>query len=201
MRIIAGAIREAWARMLVDCRETATQAIEAEVNGALVTHMQDALRERSPFSSLVHSVLRGIEQYNYDGTHFEKRPDLNILFRRRDGSFPLAAECKIIDHGNGQSVHKYDINGIARFQNGDYGWFHRQGFMVAYVRDATLAEAAIHRVTGAAPARWPTQRGEHFHTTHARTFRYVGREPGEDAPGDIDLIHVWLTDASGTDQT
>ena len=190
--VIADAICSAWGEVLAKWSDQAATGLERDVNAALISHLKIACRSPSPFRTLVAAVDRGTEDYNFDGTRIENRPDINFALTQRVSGFPFVGECKIIDAGSGRTVAKYDIQGLQRFVKGDYAWFNSQAVMIAYVRDATRIEDAIGRLTGSPPTRWPTGSGRHVMTSHGRTFGYIDRGPDVASPGAIDVLHIWL---------
>lgn len=190
--IIVEAICEAWEAVLAAEPDTATGQPERVVNAALITHLKHGLRRRSPFSTLVSHVERGVEQHSFDGSRFENRPDLNFLLTERDRHFPFVGECKIIDHANRQGLAKYKVDGIARFEKGHYAWTNTEGIMVAYVRDASKAQAALPGVVGSTPSAFEVATRTHHRSSHPRRFFYVDRDPVAEPPGDIAIFHVWL---------
>ncbi|KAA2235860.1 hypothetical protein [Salinarimonas soli] len=191
--MIVDAICEAWDKMSADFPEPTAEEDESRVNGALHNHLLLALQEQTLLSSLVRNVTRGSEQYSYDGTKHEFRPDLNFHLTARDIRFPLVGECKIIDASTHRTIARYKRDGIDRFTSGNYGWACVEALMVAYVRDASDAETSLAAATGSAPERWVGVRSTaHYRSVHARGFQYVGRDPREECPGDIGIIHIWL---------
>lgn len=197
--IIVEAICEAWEAVVAEAPDTAISQPERVVNAALITHLKHGLRRRTPFSTLVSHVERGIEQHSFDGRKFENRPDLNFLLTGRDRHFPFVGECKIIDHASRQGVAKYKANGIARFEKGEYAWANAEGIMVAYVRDASKAPTALAGVVGSTPIAFEVATRTHHRSSHPRRFSYVDRDPITEPPGDIAIFHVWLADGVRTD--
>jgi hypothetical protein len=97
---------------------------------------------------LAYAVVRGKESVGYDGKRIELRPDLNVFLTGHHRSFPLIVECKIIDRRRGKTVSMYTVSmylddGLSRFLNGDYAWAMREGVLLAYVRDASRADATL----------------------------------------------------------
>lgn len=198
--VIVEAIEAAWTSVLSEFGEVARSGIESRVNALLVTRLTVALRDRtSLFAKLVSSVHRGSEQFGFDGTKHEFRPDLNFELRKGDGAFPLVGECKILDSG-GRSLRRYEREGVDRFVGGSYGWASAEALMVAYVRDGSTPADGLGARLGTPAHPWPDgSRGPHARTLHARTFRYVGRPSGEDQPGAVSIVHVWLSDGNRRD--
>lgn len=195
LSIIVEGICSAWEEVLRNFPTIATQDPESVVNGALVSHLKLSTRGRSPFASLVQEVDRGTEQYNYDGTRHELRPDLQFRLKRLNSGYPLVGECKIMDVRGRKGLDKYKANGIERFMTGDYAWANSEGLMVAYVRDSSDAHGCLTEVTGSAPEPWKALARTHYRTRHPRAFEYVDRDPTLEVPGDIALVHVWLSGA------
>ena len=193
LAIILDAICQAWECITGDWPGTASGEPERVVNAALVTHLKRALGTKTPFSTLVSSVDRGIEQHSFDGSKFESRPDLNFYLTGRDRQFPFVGECKIIDLSNGKDLKKYRENGIERFEKGDYGWANSEGIMVAYVRDASEAGTALASVIGSTLVPFTALSRMHHRSPHPRLFDYVDRDPDIERPGDVSIVHVWLS--------
>ncbi len=193
LAIIADAICRAWELVVANWPETAREEAERIVNSALVTHLLVEVKERrTPFSTMVSTVVRGAEQPSYNGEKLEKRPDLNFYLTNGNPQLPLVGECKIIDLSDRKGLDKYKRNGVDRFVDGDYAWANSEGFMVAYVRDATQAGTSLAAATGSEPEPWQALARMHHRSRHARTFAYVDRDPAIEAPGEISLFHVWL---------
>jgi len=95
---------------------------------------------------LVTCISRGRESINYDGSKLEKRPDLSIHLTSRFSRLSLVVECKLLDSKNKKSIDLYCDQGLARFIDGQYAWYAREAFMLAYVRDgATIATCLTPR--------------------------------------------------------
>lgn len=144
---------------------------------------------------------------NFDGSKLITRVD--FCFRLKVNPYPgrsklyngIFVEAKLITSG---SFSLYASTGLIKFLNGDYAWAMSQGMMVAYVlpTDQVLQDAldAYFKRFGnarkygvkAPPQQWPID----LHlprpctTIHERDWRYPA--PHGNAPGDIEIIHLWL---------
>ena len=134
---IAEMLRRAWDELLRRQLATLVSGGETEVNTMMETRLNALLEEDELWSRLVRCVTRGTEEISYDGSHLEKRPDLSIHLTRRNPSFPLVVECKLLDAGSGKKTHRYCDDGLGRFVRGEYAWATREAFMLAYVRDGS----------------------------------------------------------------
>jgi hypothetical protein len=152
---------------------------------------------------LVLSVVRGKESLSFDGSHLEKRPDLSIYLSNSTRGFPLVAEAKIIDKGNGKSEALYCDKGLLRFVKGEYAWANREALMLAYVRDGSsigetltpfLTNAMADTPPGYLIESLPVASGSYgavlAHSRHGRSFAYAG---AAEPPGPISVWHLWLS--------
>lgn len=89
LTVIADAIRAAWRFILAEWPDQAAVGDERLVNAALVARLKIASTIPSPFTTLVSRIDRGTEDYSFDGTHIEKRPDINMLLTERLAGFPF----------------------------------------------------------------------------------------------------------------
>lgn len=203
MRVIAETLVRAWNDLLTRHAETLRTGDETEVSALLITRL-NALRDEEPcWENLASGVSRGGESINFDGCHLEKRPDLSIHLTNRNFSFPLVAECKLIDKVGKKTVKLYCTDGLTRFIHGDYAWATCEAFMLAYVRDGNGIEdclvpylTANHRKSPdpCQTERLPTcsnpAQANLVSSRHSRRFAYVHSDTA--SPGPIDLWHLWL---------
>lgn len=180
-----------------------TTGTEAEINALMETRLNSLVDDDPIWNQLVAGVARGKESLSYDGSHLEKRPDLSLFLTNRNRSFPLVAECKLIDAAAGKDETLYCSQGLARFLNGEYAWGSREAFMLAYVRDGSSISgrltphlsnsAALGHQVDRLPVKCGPQDLDLAQSRHLRHFQYVGqRQPGNE-PGPIVLWHLWLT--------
>lgn len=140
---ISETLARAWNDLSAKHPETLRRGGEAEVNALLETRLNALLDEDLCWQTLVSGISRGRETISFDGRHLEKKPDLSIHLTCRNFSFPLVAECKLIDRPAEKTVGLYCTKGLARFIRGDYAWATREAFMLAYVRDGVRIENCL----------------------------------------------------------
>jgi hypothetical protein len=204
LSVILETISSAWDELCTTGAAALLTGDEAEVNALLDLRLNHFCQSQPLWKDLVHSVHRGRESVNYDGRKLELRPDLSFIFLHGNRNFPMAVECKIIDHPNSKTVGLYCTNGIARFVCGDYAWASREAIMLAYVRDSSTAPSRLvpHLESTAKIDPDPLQTTSHpqsrfdihptvHHTEHLRNFSYPLAVDGND-PGPISLFHLWL---------
>jgi len=213
-QLILDGLRSAWERIV---RQTAEDGGDlcAETEPAITSRLHITLNailgevgHPSGFSgSIFQDVVRGAEIPNYSNDKLEKRPDLTFrLISVKPGLdrslCALFTECKIV--GSGHPVTAYCGSGILRFVIGDYAWAMPCGMMVAYshsgfsVSDSLLpylqpstAERERLRLMQL-PSLSAHLSGDPpvYVSSHGRPWHYP--EQG-DQPGDISLLHLWLT--------
>lgn len=204
--VVAETLTQAWNDLAVRHTQVLRTGIEAEVTALLEARLIALLDENPCWATLASGVSRGRETMSFDGRHLEKRPDLSIHLTCRNFSFPLVAECKLIDCPDGKTVGLYCDDGLARFLRGDYAWSTREAFMLAYVRDKTGIASCLaphlkagHREspdpygTEQPPASPQPSSMDLACSRHSRHFRYVAPCGTTDAPGPINLWHLWLS--------
>jgi hypothetical protein len=204
LSVILETISCAWQELWANGASALQYGDEAEVNALLDPRLNHYCQSQPLWKDLVHSVHRGRESLSYDGRKLELRPDLSFIFLRGNRNFPMAVECKIIDHPKNKTVGLYGINGIARFICGDYAWANREAIMLAYVRDGStpLSRLVPHLESSAKIDPDPLHTASHpqsridihpmvHHTEHRRTFSYLLAADSND-PGPINLFHLWL---------
>ena len=204
LSIILETITCAWQELSASSAPTLQCGDEAEVSALLDPRLNHFCQSQPLWKDLVHSVHRGRESVNHDGSKLELRPDLSFIFFRGNRNFPMAVECKIIDHPNSKTVALYCNNGIARFVCGDYAWASREAIMLAYVRDGStalsrlvphLAESAKIDPDPLLTISHPQSKNDIHPTVHCtehqRNFCYPSVVGGND-PGPISLFHLWL---------
>ena len=206
LTVIAEMLRLAWSDLLAEHRSILLTGGEPEVNTLMETRLNTLLDEDGLWPQLVRSVARGKETVSHDGK-LEMRPDLSIYLTDRSRSFPLIAECKLIDAPSGKRIKLYCDEGLARFVRGDYGWATREAFMLAYVRDGstiwsclrpflTDAKAAQPDIylTEALPESIGESKMDLAYSSHNREFRYIGQT--QNSPGTIAIWHLWIASSS-----
>ncbi|MSP00880.1 MAG: hypothetical protein EXR07_07510 [Acetobacteraceae bacterium] len=213
--VILETLQAAFHDVAADHKVTLRSGDEAEINALMDARLNALLIQSDPedgryeaslamlWRQIANAVARGKEMVSFDGTHIEKRPDLNIFLSFRHPSFPLVVECKLIDRHGGKSPRLYCDNGVVRFLRGEYGWATREAVMLGYIRDGSRLATALGPLltpTGGANryavrqalqvARPPPP--DIAHSVHERWFRYVGRLSPNDDPGVISIWHLWM---------
>jgi hypothetical protein len=193
MSVLAEKVVEVWTTSVRQYGPAVVDDLEVDLNLRLVARLNAAISEDLMFAQLVHEVTRGSELVDYSGEKPEKRPDLQFSLTRGTPGLPLVGECKIIDRSNDKGMALYCANGISRFLIGQYAWYRREGFMVAYVLDGSIRdEHLLPGMTGRLD-RFDVDPGtEYVITKHSRTFKYPHKPAPKDDPGPIDLWHLWL---------
>jgi hypothetical protein len=191
-------ITDGWTALLANNPQSAIDAAEPSVSSLLLSELL-ALRRTKRWKWMVRSIHGGSNQMNFDGTLIEKSPDLLIDLTDEEAIFPVIVECKIVNALNDQTVQLYCEKGIDRFVRGDYAWMNREGFMLAYVRDASviathlapyLARTPAHGLVGE-PAAFGGARDIAI-TIHDRNFLFPTRVAPNNRPGPIELHHLWF---------
>lgn len=204
LSVILENISRAWQELQATGAPALQNGDEAEINALLDPRLNHFCQSQPLWKDLVHSVHRGRESMSYDGSKIELRPDLSFILLHGNRHFPMALECKIIDHPNSKTVGLYCTNGIARFVVGDYAWANREAIMLAYVRDGSSLSAKLvpHLAKNAKTKPDRLQTISHpqsridihptvWQTEHERSFSYMTTVDGNN-PGPISLFHLWL---------
>ena len=200
LEILAEGVRRAFDDVRVHAPGTVARAGEPEVTALMQARLNSLINEGSLWGQLVLYVGRGSESISFDGTHFEKRPDLSIVLTGAERRFPLVAEAKIIDAATSKTVALYCKDGIRRFVDGEYAWGNREAFMIGYVRDGSSIDTTLAPFLTTAVDRYRVQSlpvpvrtspSDLAHTRHGRDFVYPSQRP-PNSPGPISLWHLWL---------
>ena len=197
LKIIAEFLVLAWQGLLKTQQQVMRTKEEPEINALMESRLLGLLDEGQEWSTLVSSVSRGRESCSFDGSSLEKRPDLSIFLTRKLRS-PLVVECKLIDKKARKEVVSYGNAGLARFINGDYAWYAREAFMLAYVRDGStigncLTPHLAQRqnsphdpfLTEQLPQTVELPSQDFAQSRHGRRF--------PNNPGPIAIWHLWLS--------
>lgn len=206
MLVVVGVLEQAWMDISGRHPDILTHGSEAEISTLLESRLIAMRDEDSCWESLISGVSRGRESVSFDGRHLEKRPDLSFHLTGRNFSFPMVAECKLIDHSNGKTVRLYCEDGLARFLRGEYAWGTREAFMFAYVRDQSGISTHLNShlasfqgdtpdpfATELLPCQVLTNNTDVAQSRHGRLFPYL--QTAGSSPGPIVLWHVWLSTA------
>ncbi len=162
---------------------------EPEITALMESRLKSLRNEDRRWEMLVSAVVRGWESHSFDGRRLEVRPDLSIVLtdRLRD-RFPLRIECKIIDYPAGKTAGDYCLDGVRRYEEGDYAWANREAFMLAYVHDGSdLVTRLACRVSGLA-----CRPGRQDLAVSSHPRRFALPLPFGN-PGNIELWHLWLS--------
>lgn len=183
-RVLLSALRAAWARV------SASGSPMTNEDG-ITTLMVDALREIRRqksvpgfLSTTFETPVRDAKEVNFSGAHPDKMPD--IVFRPTgdfDARRAWFVEAKIVDLNH--SVADYIGKGVMRFVIGDYAWAMPSAAMVAY-NDA--AYSMDSKLSGKVPIVSCRLDASARQSVHNRNFLCLGAV----APGDIELVHLWL---------
>jgi len=202
LRIVVGALEEAW-RRLHALPGVALSALDEDQTTTLLEQQLHGLlgsEDVAGFSPEFFHVTRDSKVVSFDGNHPDKMPDLSFLLMRTKPGIPsdyaLHVECKPVNAAIGMSPY-YGDDGMGCFIRGDYGSKMRSGLMVAYAQQgytfqdkiapvlvASLADPAHTLAVTRLPPRPPVPESH-----HRRAWTYANGR----APGDIKLLHVWLT--------
>jgi hypothetical protein len=206
--IIAESLAKAWGQLLNRPNNKLIEKDEPYITALLearLIHMRD---EDPLWEMLVSSVSRGREMISFDGSHLEKRPDLSLtLTQNNRAGFPLIIECKILETKS-KPVGLYCKNGLRRFKIGEYAWYDRQAFMLAYVRDnsriATTLRPYLAEHQEKSPDVFDSEQLPEAveplekkdidlaRSRHRRKFQYnESRQPNK--PGPIVIWHFWAS--------
>lgn len=205
LELIAEILALAFQDILHQSPTTVASGNEAEVTALLVARLNYLIGHKPIWGQLVNCVVRGVETCSYDGSHLEKRPDVSIFFTDRSRNFPLIAEAKLIDKPTGKTENLYCEKGVRRFLNGEYAWGTCEAFMLAYVRDSSTIESCLTPFLSKSAGRNAVQYRVEEHPTaagsgtfdlarskHSRSFVYGHQEPSNNAPGSVELWHLWI---------
>ena len=195
---IAEMLVAAWNGLKEEHADVLCNEEEKEVNTLMDSRLNSLFEKNPQWSMLVTCISRGRESINYDGSKLEKRPDLSIHLTSRFSRLSLVVECKILDSSSKKSIDLYCDQGLLRFIDGQYAWYSREGFMLAYVRDgASIANCLTPHLdknrqqspdpflTKQLPKSIVFPSHELAQSRHGRQF--------PDNPGSIDIWHLWLT--------
>jgi hypothetical protein len=201
-RIIVNALEEAWKRLCTQLGSTLNQLGEDQTTIVLKKELHHLLDDeivpgffREFFGITSHSSV-----VNYNGIHPKKMPDLIFQLylgkRLAPSDYELHVECKPVNAKIGLSPY-YGVDGMGCFINGDYACQMRIGFMIAYaqrgytfhgdllpIMSTFTSQRPDPLATTQLPVRWLVPESH-----HRRTWTYANGNP----PGDIKLLHVWLT--------
>lgn len=198
LRAIAEMLIEAWEGLLESYPEVMRNHEEKEVNALMESRLKGLSENNPQWRMLVVNVDRGKETINYDGSMLETRPDLSIYLTRRSSKLPLLVECKILDKSKKKTIELYCVEGMSRFIKGQYAWYASEAFILAYVRDSSTIPKNLtpHLVVhqGKSPDPFMTEQlpTDLNHRSQTLALSRHGRN-FTDAPGAIDLWHLWLT--------
>jgi hypothetical protein len=202
--LICEVLSIAWGDLLRAHRSILLAGAEPEVNALMETRLTQLLDILPMWGQLVRCVARGRESLSFDGTHLEKRPDLNLYLTNRSTLFPLIVECKLINSAQQQSEHRYCVDGLAKFVSGEYAWAAREAVMLAYVRDGSSIAGRLVPYLITSELRQSStylveQMPVRVHvvldlacSVHRRAFKYPTRSPPNDDPGTIAVWHLWM---------
>lgn len=204
-RVLVDALRAAWDRLRAAYGGVLAQWSEDQTTERLEAQLNALLDDEAVagFSREFVGVAREPKVVNHDGRHPDKMPDLAFSLRRREpglrADYSLHVECKPVNRRDGMSPY-CDQDGMGKFIRGDYACKMRAGFMVAYAADgytfAGKVAPKLRRSFNKAGDPYATTRlvdaAQTPESQHHRSWVYANGS----APGDIRLLHVWLTVAA-----
>ena len=183
---------------------------EVQLNAEMAIEM-DALRRlnlvRDFTADIFETPIADAPTRNFSGERIGTRPDITIRLRslRPALANPMVdavfIECKCLRES--QNLGPYFKDGMRRFIDGDYGWAVQQAIMVGYLetgqvlpedlekrlmRNGQDTEMNLVLDDRRRRVRPSGQRYLAF-TRHQRIWRHQN----DDFPGDIELLHVWLS--------
>lgn len=198
LKVIAELLEAAWDGLLEDHEWVLRHKEEKEVNTLMESRLNSLCEQRATlWSTLVSGVMRGKETINYDGSKLETRPDLSIQLTKRSARLLLLVECKLLDAKDNKTIKLYCEEGLARFVKGQYAWYAREAFMLAYVRDNSTIVGCLtphlekHQQQVPDPFLTEQLPSAISHTSHELARSLHGRT-FPDNPGTIDVWHLWL---------
>lgn len=183
---------------------------EVQLNAELAIEM-DALRRlelvRDFTPDIFETPTPDAPTRNFSGERIGPRPDITIRIRslRPALANPMVdtvfIECKCL--GEGLNLGPYFKKGMRRFIDGEYGWAVQQAIMVGYLEtDQVLPDDLEKRLVRNGQdigmnlvlddkrrTVRPSGQGYLAFTRHQRIWRHQN----DDLPGDIELLHVWLS--------
>lgn len=198
LKAIAELLVEAWNGLLEESENVLRSDEEKEVNALMDARLNNLYEQKPEWKMLVTGVTRGRESINFDGSRLENRPDLSVHLTCRPSRLPLIVECKLIDAGNGKGIDLYCKEGLARFIDGQYAWYAREAFMLAYVRDGAIISscltAYLEKGQQNVPDPFLTEnlpQSVSFSSHELARSRHGRRFPNN--PGPIAVWHLWLS--------
>lgn len=205
IEIILDLLQRAYDEVKLQHHGSVATCDEKHMNALMEGRLNALVRSNPLYEALVLAVSRGSERTNYDATHMENRPDIQIKLTNRLSPFSLIVECKILDKPHQKTIDLYCDNGLLRFVNGQYAWENREAVMLAYVRDGSNISNTLHPFLSAAGATSTNRYKVAFLpqkrfslpdaacSLHERSFTYVHSGQAGQAPGDILVWHLWVS--------
>ncbi len=178
------ALCAAWSRVV---NSGAVLADEDTITTLMIEELRAIRTERSIpgyAPSTFETPVRDAKEVNYCGSRPDKMPD--IAFRptgELDARRGWFVEAKIVDRTH--SVADYIKKGVNRFIDGDYAWAMPSAAMICYNHHSYAIDVKLKAKLSPAISSLHTSARE---TKHRRAFLYLGNN----APGDIQLVHLWL---------
>lgn len=213
LRAVVAVLRSAWPSIAAEEREKSRafepKRKEKDLNAAMAMTMNVIrLAKKIPnftaddFDTPVWDAAAN----DYTGKSVDVRPDITIHLRSIEPGLadPSAGaiyiECKCL--GQTSNLNPYFSTGVKKFVDGWYAWAVQQAFMVAYVDTSqelpTALEEGLVRCNRETRVqlvfdnkrRAVRPSGQRYlaYTRHRREWPHRNG----DAPGDIELLHVWL---------
>lgn len=210
---VIAAIERAWLPIAEEEQALRDRRDEWKLNAALADRMDKLRRSKRIGERIAKFTTTIFETPNHDsatrdytGRKVRPRPDITIRFRGRKPAVadPIAdaiiIECKRMQRDH--NVGRYIQTGMNKFIDGTYAWAVQQAMMVGYLERKYVLPDALERglaydgnavemkVVVGEEGRMVKASGKNNQATtqHQRTWTHMNG----DAPGDIELVHVWL---------
>ncbi|MEZ4434747.1 MAG: hypothetical protein R3F65_20280 [bacterium] len=206
LQILITALSRAWAgvqRQMLASGDSLSALDEDQTTTLLIAWLEHLLdHEAIPgFSAEFYGVTRDAKVVNHDGHHPDKMPDVTFSLRPGlpglPGTYSLHAECKPVGRQHGHAPYR-GRDGMGCFIHGDYGCKTTLGLMIAYADPGyTFADKVLPALSQGfgqpddphATTILPLPDIDPPSSSHRRIWHYANGN----APGDIRLLHIWLT--------
>lgn len=206
LEVIVAALNAGWHRVQAHLAAHGQQMSaleEDQITTLLIIALNHLLADETVpgFTDEFFTVARDPKVVNYDGKHPDKMPDLVFFLRAAQPGLSandgLHVECKPVGRKHGHLPYR-SREGMGCFIHGDYGCKTTLGLMVAYadpgyefgnkILPALTADFG-HALDLHATTLLPAAGIDPPVSSHRRAWHYANGR----TPGDIRLLHVWLT--------
>jgi hypothetical protein len=188
LRRLAMAISAVWTEIAAEAAPVIAALSEPEITPLVAQKLNNLRDTDQQWRAIVSCVVVAPEMANVTADAL-KKPDLTFQLTSGHANHPFASECKLLDHKKRKTLTLYRDEGMKRFIDGQYGWSHMEGFMIAFVRDGSTPIASLPTIIPAGVIAWDCPDGlERCSSMHGRSFNYGNGNPMPD----ITLFHLWL---------